>query len=277
MNILGAPTNLGNRPYDDDGTARLTTLGPARLRDAGVVQRLGAHDLGDVIADAYRDFVRPPGGIRNADLVLRHVRAIARRLQEHEGFTLLLGGDCSVLPGALLGLNRGRDVGLIYIDAHSDLGTEETTTTGGAAGMDLAFVVGLGRSELTRLAADGPLVKEENVVAIGVRDGSFRGTKIRTAATAEDALSLLEGRDFFIHLDVDVLDPKHFPFVDSPEPGGMSPDQLLTILTPLVRHPRAVGMEMTIYDPKNDHDGRGAELLVSLLERAFGKASPARA
>lgn len=268
MNIFGAPTNLGNRPYED-GTARWTTLGPQRLREAGIVQRLNSRDLGDVVAAGYRDFIRPPGGIRNEDLVLRHVREIARALEAHEDFTLILGGDCSVLPGSLLGLARGRELGLVYIDAHNDLGTEETTTTGSAAGMDLAFVVGRGASELTRLGGARPLVAEQNVVAIGVRDGDFRGTKIRTASTAADTLQHLGDRDFFVHVDVDVLDPSVMPFVDSPEPGGLDPDDLVALLAPLVRHPRAVGMELTIYDPKDDHDGRGAELLVSILERAF--------
>ena len=59
------------------------------------------------------------------------------------------------------------------------------------------------------------------------------------------------------------------PFVDSPEPGGLSADELLAILSPLVRNPRTIGMEMTIYDPRHDQDGRGAALLVNLLARAF--------
>ena len=80
----------------------------------------------------------------------------------------------------------------------------------------------------------------------------------------------LGDRDFFVHVDVDVLDPVFMPFVDTPEPGGLHPDTLTALLAPLVRHPRAVGMEMTIYDPRNDHDGRGAVLLADILERAFG-------
>jgi hypothetical protein len=81
MNLLGAPTSLGNRPYEDNGSARLTNRGPARLREQRLVQRLGARDLGDVVAAEYRDFVRPPRGIRNEDLVLDHVRAVARALE----------------------------------------------------------------------------------------------------------------------------------------------------------------------------------------------------
>lgn len=270
MNILTAPTSLGNRPYEDDGTARHTDRGPGKLREHGVVQRLRARDLGDVAAAPYRDFVRPRGGVRNEDLVFEHVRAIARRIEPERDFTLVLGGDCSTLLGALLGLREQHDdLGLVFIDGHSDFGTPVTSGTGGVAGMDLALAVGRGDTPLARLRDDGPLVREEHVAAIGIRDGDFRNSNIRTAGHAQEALSLLGDRPFFVHVDADVLDPSIMPFVDSPEPHGLSAEALADILKPLVTHPRAVGMELTIYDPRHDHDGRGAELLVELLERSF--------
>jgi arginase len=270
MNILTAPTSLGNRPYEEDGTARHTDRGPAKLREHGIVQRLRARDLGDVPAAPYRDFVRPRGGVRNEDLIFDHVRAVAQRIAPERDFNLLIGGDCSTLLGALLGLRAQHDdLGLVFIDGHSDFGTPVTSGTGGAAGMDLALAVGRGDTPLARLREDGPLVREEHVAAIGIRDGDFAGSRIREAANAEEALHVVGDRPFFVHVDADVLDPSIMPFVDSPEPNGLSAEELATILRPLVTHPRAVGLELTIYDPRHDHDGRGAELLVGLLERAF--------
>ncbi len=269
MNILTAPTSLGNRPYEDDGTARHTDRGPARLREHGIVERLRARDLGDVAAAPYRDFVRTPGTIRNEDLVLDHVRAIAAALESSDDFTLIVGGDCSVLLGSLLGLSRGRDLGLVFIDGHTDFNTIETTETGAVAGMDLALATGRGTSELARLRGARPLVKDEHVVAIGVRDGDFGDANIRTATTADEVLAHLGDRDFFVHLDVDALDPSFMPFVDSPEPGGLDPDALVALLAPLLRHPRAVGMELTIYDPRHDRDRRGAALLVDILDQSL--------
>lgn len=269
MQLLTAPTNLGNRPYEDDGTARWTHLGPARLREQNLLERLHAKDLGDVQAGAYRDFIRPHNGIRNEDLVLDHVKAIAKAIDGGRDFTLVIGGDCSVLLGSLLGLANGRDLGLVFLDGHTDFNTIETTITGAVAGMDLALATGRGTSELARLRGDRPLVRDEHVVAIGVRDGDFEGSNIRTADTANEALARLGDRDFFVHVDADVLDPKFMPFVDSPEPGGLDPDELVEILEPLVKNPRAVGMELTIYDPRRDHDGRGAALLADILERAL--------
>jgi arginase len=269
MNILTAPTSLGNRPYEDDGTARWTDRGPARLREQNLVQRLGAHDLGDVPAAPYRDFARPPRGIRNEDLVLAHVRAIARVLEDVEGFTLVLGGDCSVMLGSLLGLARGRDLGVVYFDGHDDFNTVDVSTTGGVAGMDVALATGRGTSELAHLRGARPLLRDEHIVAVGVREGDFAGSGIGTATTADEVLESLAGRDFFIHVDADVLDPSWMPFVDSPVDGGLDPDALVSLLAPLVRHPRSVGMELTIYDPREDRDGRGARLLADILEKSF--------
>ena len=270
MNILSAPTSLGNRPYERDGTARHTSEGPARLLQQDLVRRLRARDLGEVAAADYRDFTFRPGKIRNENLVLDHVKRIARALEPHDDFPIILGGDCSVLLGALLGLSRGRDLGLVYIDAHDDFNTEETTETGGVAGMCLAQATGRGTSELAHLRGERPLVRDEDVVAVAVREGNFHNTQIRQAGGADEIIEHFGEKEFFVHLDVDALDPSVMPFVDSPTPGGLRPDALRSLLAPLVRHPRAVGLEVTIYDPRDDRDGRGARLLADILEQAFG-------
>lgn len=269
MDILTAPTSLGNRPYEDDGTARWTNLGPGRLREQDIIKRLGARDLGDVPAADYRDFARPRGRIRNEDLVVDHVRRIARSLDSRKDFSLILGGDCSVLLGSLLGLGRGRELGLVFLDGHTDFNTPESSETGGVAGMDLALATGRGDTPLARLAGDRPLVRDEHVIACGIRDGDFGTSAIRTAGHVGEVIEHLGDRHFFIHVDVDVLDPSVMPFVDSPEPNGFDVPTLLSFLKPLVRHPRAIGMELTIYDPRHDHDGRGAGLLADMLEEAF--------
>jgi arginase len=74
---------------------------------------------------------------------------------------------------------------------------------------------------------------------------------------------------FWIHLDVDVLDPAIMPAVDSPLPGGLDLDEAAALLIPLVQHPRALGMQITIYDPTSDPDGSGAPRLAALLEEVF--------
>jgi len=269
MNVLTAPTNLGNRPYEDNGRARQTTDGPSRLRGQRIVQRLGARDLGDVAAAPYRDLVRA-APTRNEDLVLDHVNRIAEVIAEQKDFTLVLGGDCSTLLGCLLGLRqKGSEPALVFIDGHTDFNTPATSETGGVAGMDLALATGRGDTPLARLDPRGPLVRDEHVVTVGVRDGGFGDANIRAATNAREVLEVVGDREFFIHIDADVLDEAHMPFVDSPQPNGLAPEELTALLAELAAHPRAVGMELTIYDPRHDHDARGAKLLAGILEESL--------
>lgn len=268
--ILGAPTNLGNRPYEADGGARQTDRLPRRLREASIVSRLGARDLGDVAAAPYRDFDFVAGTIRNEDLVLAHVRAIAGAVAAHDGFTLLLGGDCSTILGCLAGLRRSRrELAVAYFDAHDDFNTLETTVTGAVAGMDLAIATGRVDTPLARLAPDGPLLRDEDVITVGIRDRVVADSPFRSASTSDELLRALGDREFFVHVDADVLDPAFMPWVDSPVPGGIYPDELTSMLRALVALPGAQGMELTIYDPRHDTEGKGAALLVDVLAKAF--------
>jgi arginase len=297
ISVVGAPSSIGIRPYDGGGARRLD-LAPAVLREHGLVFRLGARDFGDVVPPPYRDFAREPGRVRNADGVATYTNALATRIASaaYDGeFVLLLGGDCSIVLAGLLGMKRlGHErVGLVYIDAHADFATPETSYTGSAASMCLGLAVGRGATPLARLGGIAPLVRSEDVVVIGRRDeleepvydeGALRASTALdlTHATVRDqgayatsraALERVTRREldgFWIHVDADVLDPSLIPAVDSPEPNGLLLDELAEVVTPLVRHPRALGLELTIYDPALDPDRTSAAKLTSLLERSVG-------
>ena len=106
--ILGAPSSIGIRPYDD-GTPRRLDLAPNALRQQRLSERIAARDLGDVLPPTYRDFVRPRGRPRNEDGVARYSRDIAARVAgaaADGAFVLLLGGDCSIVLGGLDGVRR---------------------------------------------------------------------------------------------------------------------------------------------------------------------------
>ncbi len=284
LSLLGAVTNLGLKPYDEDGRARGLDQAPRVLRELGVVARVGAADRGDVVAEPYRDFVRPSGRVRNDEEIARHSHALADAVEAatRDGdFLLLLGGDCSILLGALLGFRRRGSCALAFLDGHADFATPATSYTGAAAGMDLALAVGRGDSPLARLG-DGPLVAEEDAVVIGRRDhvedplfgdGAVGYSNVLDLAAgngaAATALERIGRKDFFIHLDVDILDSTLMPAVDSPQPGGLEPDELVALLRPLVHHPRALGLEVTIYDPALDGNRVWGRLLVDVLERVL--------
>src|SRR5688572_15926447 len=297
ISIIGAPSSIGIKPYDD-GTMRRLDLAPAALRQQGIAARLGARDRGDVTPPPYRDFVRPPRKPRNEDLVERYSRDLARHVAAADdgAFLLVLGGDCSIVLGCLSGVRRTRErVGLVYVDAHADFATPELSRTGSAASMCLALAVGRGDSTLSRLDGEQPLTRPDDLVLIGRRDDAdapwYGQDELRagpmldlTHATVRDrgiadvgALALervtrpgIDG--FWIHVDADVIDPSEVPAVDSPEPGGLLLDELADLLTPLIRHPDAIGLELTIYDPHLDPDRTSAARLASLLERATGRS-----
>ena len=290
--VVGAASSIGIRPYDDRPGPRRLDLAPGALREHGLVARLGAADMGDVPAPPYRDFVRPPLGVRNEDNLVAYSQALADRVSAAmagDAFALVLGGDCSIILGSLLGAGRraGR-IGLVYVDAHADFATPEESMTGSAASMCLALAVGRGDSQLAQLAGAKPLVRAQDVVLIGRRDEGepyghdalahsgildIAGEAVSAKGPAAVASAALERvtraglTGFWIHVDADVLDPLVMPAVDSPEPGGPGMDALTALLAPLVSHPRALGMQLTIYDPILDSDGTCAERLVSLLQR----------
>ena len=244
--ILGAPSGIGAGPYDD-GTERRIDL--TLLREQGLVARLEAQDLGDVMPPRrYQDVVKPVGRGRNEDDVAAFSRELAKRVaaaSQAGHFILLLGGDCSILLGALLGLGTVREgpLGVVYIDGHADFATLEESPSGAACGRTLALAVGRSTTPLSNLAGDQPLVRPEEVVHIGSRDATgpwgnhalaewgivnmpYPAVEERGPSTV--ALAALERVSqapggFWIHADADVLNPVVMPAVDTPEPPAASP------------------------------------------------------
>jgi arginase len=257
ITVVGAASSIGIKPYDD-GTVRHLHLGPMTFREEGVIRRLAARDHGDVVPPLYLDLVRPAKRPRNESGVVSYSHTLARRVADAAAdgsFVLVLGGDCSIVLGSLLGVQAhdGERVGLVYVDAHADFATPEESVTGSVASMCSALAVGRGDSPLARLAGDAPLVRESDVVLIGRRDDAF-GDAYGLAAlhasaildlphaavrergpaeTSREALARLArsaARRFWIHVDADGLDPSVMPAVDSREPDGLSVDELTQLL-----------------------------------------------
>lgn len=297
--LVGAPSSIGIRPYDDSGIPRGLDQAPAVLRSFGLVDRADVIDLGDVVPPPYVDVVRAPGTVRNEAALVEYSHALADRVaaaRQESDFVLLLGGDCSIVLGALLGAARGlAHIGLAYIDAHSDFNTPAESVTGSAAGMCLGMAVGRGDTPLAWLNGDRPLVRGSDVALIGTRDDDdpygqgalgpagvldIDGSEVVSdaAAAAERALARLARDDldgFWIHFDADLMDPSVMPAVDSPTQGGPDVDAISALLRPLVTHPRALGMHVSIYDPGLDPDRRAGRELASLLDRVLSARAEA--
>ena len=306
--VLGAPSSIGLRPHDETGAPQEVSRAPETLRDLDVVERLQGTDLGDVMPPPYEDFERPPGKARNEAGVATYSRSLADRVAtglDDDRFLVVIGGDCSIVLGCLLGAGRaghgngssaGR-IGLAYVDGHADFASPEESMTGSVASMGLALAVGRGNTPLAKVAGPDPLIRGANVALIGRRDqGQWYGhdalavsgildlpwasiapdgAAVRPAALAETAATVLDRvapsdlSGFWIHVDADVLNPEAMPAVGSPEPGGPNIDELAALLAPMVDHPKALGIALSLYDPSLDPDRSSAARLVELLAKSL--------
>lgn len=185
----------------------------------------------------------------------------------------------------------GGRIGLAYVDGHADFVSPEESRSGSVASMCLALALGRGDTPLARLTGDAPLASGADVALVGRRDEAqpwYGHAALRDSGVldiphraigsrgydgvADPVLARVAGPDvsgFWIHLDVDVLSPRVMPAVDSPEPGGPEIGELVPFLAALASHPKALGMEVTIYDPNLDPDRACAARLLTLLERAL--------
>ena len=151
--VLGAPSSIGLRPHDETGLLQDVNLAPDALREAGLVERLGAVDLGDVLPPPYQDFERAPGKARNEAGVATYSRSIATRFAAgvaDDRLLVVIGGDCSIVLGCLLGAARARGtsadpgrIGSLRRRAR-DFASPQESMTGSVASMGLALAVGRG-------------------------------------------------------------------------------------------------------------------------------------
>jgi arginase len=284
--IINAPSILGLRPT---GVEDL----PEALKAAGLMSELSAEYGGRVSPLSYsseRDkstLLLNPDAIRAFSLQLAD--AVAFVLHKKQ-FPLVLGGDCSILIGNLLALRRLGRYGLFFIDGHADFYQPEASPTGEVADMDLAIVSGRGPNVLTDIDGLKPLVRDQDIIVFGYRDAEqaaiygsqdVRDTdmhvfdlpyvrKIGTiTAAASQAVEMLvndELNGFWIHLDVDVLDDSNMPAVDYRlAGGGLSFSELSELLKTIVASNHAVGMDITIFNPRLNLDGSITRRFVSSL------------
>jgi arginase len=288
--IIEAPSVLGLRPT---GVEHL----PGALSRAGLLQRLHARHAGRLDAPAYSAHRDRETGFLNPHGIADYSRRLAERVDQVLGegsFALVLGGDCSILLGPMLALNRRGRHGLLFLDGHMDFYTKEANINGEAASSDLALVTGRGPSLLTTYDGRCPLVRDEDVVAFGFRDereaqsyGSQplpaqmkaisleQARRLGVAAAAREAVAHASGqgtREFWIHFDADVLDDAIMPAVDYRLPDGLTWVEIEGVLGAALAHPRAAGMEITIFNPTLDTDGRVMNAFLDMLSNSFSAA-----
>ncbi len=294
--ILGAPLDLG-------AGRRGVDMGPSALRLASLNAKLEAlgyrvEDLGNIAVAQQESTPTGPENAKYLSQIAKSCLALAQAVQKIATagrFPLILGGDHSVATGTMAGVSqafrdRGETVGMIWIDAHSDMNTPETSPSGNIHGMPLACCLGHGPRELTDIFGYSPKVDARNVVLIGLRDVdvSERSTVRDSGITAftmrdiderglrhvmEEALEIATRGTAGFHLsfDMDVLDPDEAPGVGTPVRGGITYREAHLAMETICDCQRMVSMEVVEVNPVLDVANRTAMLAVELITSAMGK------
>jgi arginase len=294
--VIGVPSSLGGPP-------RGSEHGPERLRAAGLVARLraaGLHvaDLGDVPVPGRRW-----QGAYRADQIAQF-ESVARWVAKHtwrahaEGMLpLLIGGDHSAAIGSIAATSQSvPGLGIVWLDAHPDFNTPETSPSGNIHGMVLAIAAGRGPAPLVRLMGFAPMVHPERIVVIGARAidageyNNLREAGVRvydaehveregvreTVAHALAYLAKNEARAIHLSVDLDVLDPGIAPGVSTPVQGGFTVDQLCVAARTVAEMARVAAMDLVELTPAEDIDGVTAEAAIRVAESALAR-SPTQA
>jgi arginase len=294
--IIGAPLDLG-------AGRRGVDMGPSALRLAGLNAKLSAlgytvEDLGNVSVAQPESVPTGPGNARYLPQIAKTCSKLAQMVNTAMNggrFPLVLGGDHSVAVGTVAGVaasyrQRGEKIGLIWIDAHADMNTPESSPSGNVHGMPLACCLGLGPSELTEILDFAPKVDPHNVVLIGIRDVDAReaGEVRKSGVTVftmrdiderglrfvmEQAIAIAGRGTKGIHLslDMDSVDPDEAPGVGTPVRGGMTYREAHLAMETVSDSGRMISMEIVEVNPVLDSANRTALLGVELVTSAMGK------
>ena len=296
IRVIGVPLDLGQ-------SRRGVEMGPSAVRVAGLEARLEA--LGHVVEDAGNISVAIAEQKKEGDPHAKYLKEITATCTKHAELVLktleagkvpvVLGGDHSVAAGTVAGVaefhrRQEQKIGLVWIDAHSDINTPATSPSGNVHGMPLAAIMELGPPELSNIFGFSPKVLPENCVIVGVRDvDATEKENIRKAGVEvftmrdidergmrvvmEEALRMA-GRGtagYHISLDMDWIDPEDAPGVGTPVRGGATYREAHLAMEIIADHARMLSFEIVEVNPVIDEHNRTADLAVELTLSAFGK------
>ena len=296
IRVIGVPLDLGQ-------SRRGVDMGPSAVRVAGLEARLEA--LGHVVEDAGNISVAIAEQKKEGDPHAKYLKEITATCTKHAELVLktlesgkvpvVLGGDHSVAVGTVAGVaefyrRQNQKIGLIWIDAHTDINTPESSPSGNVHGMPLAATMGLGPAELANIFGFSPKVSPENCVLVGVRDiDAVEKANVRRAGievftmrdidergmrtVMEEALRAA-GRGtagYHVSLDMDWIDPEDAPGVGTPVRGGATYREAHLAMEIIADHGRMASFEIVEVNPVIDEHNRTADLAVELTLSAFGK------
>ena len=292
VRIIGVPMDLGQQRRGVD-------MGPSALRYAGMqahLEHLGyeVYDEGNInvpVPEASTETITGANGLRHLpaiEQVTQELYTRAAALAAGPDTPIFLGGDHSIALGTVAGTGSVGTMGLLWIDAHADFNTPETTPSGNIHGMPVAALLGRGAASLTEIGRRSQL-KPAQIVMIGVRDLDleerrqlkqsgitvFTMREIDEQGMARIARRVLDRLAAFprlhISLDMDALDPDFAPGVGTPVPGGLSYREAHLLMELLAESGRVAAVDVVEINPILDHGNKTAELAVELVCSLLGK------
>jgi arginase len=296
VHLLGVPMDLGSGRRGVD-------MGPSAIRIAGLADRL--RELGHTVVDEGDIAIKNMELLRLGDARARYLGEISRaltvvsrkveRIAARGDFPLILGGDHSIAAGSVAGIasfarKEKKKVGVLWIDAHGDINTPETSPSGNIHGMPVATLLGYGPAQLTRLGGAGPKVDAKNVSLVGIRsldEGEKSllrktGVQVHTMSDVDrhgihrimkKALArVTDGTDYLhVSFDLDAVDPTVAPGVGTPVKGGLDYREAHLIMEQLHDSGRMTSLEIVEANPILDQGNASAAFAVELVQSAFGK------
>lgn len=292
IRIIGVPMDLGQ-------SRRGVDMGPSAVRYAGLQARLEGlgypvEDRGNIAVPVPEEVrAAGPGGMRHLEAVAEACERVFEAVREAvtaDRFPIILGGDHSIAMGSIAGVVAAAGpIGVLWIDAHGDFNTPETSPSGNIHGMPLAHLVGRGHPRLIRIGGPEPTLRPEQVVLVGVRSldpeerqalagsGALVFTmreidELGIATVVRQALTRLKAWPrLHVSLDLDVLDPQVAPGVGTPVPGGLTYREAHLMMELLADSGRVGSVDVVEINPILDERNRTAELAVELLASLLGQ------
>ena len=278
-------------------------MGPSAIRIAGMAARLTelGHkvvDEGDIAIKNIEELKVGNERARYLPEIARAATAVARKVERIIGlkhFPLVLGGDHSIAVGTVSGIaafahSQGKKLGLLWVDAHGDINTPESSPSGNIHGMPLAALLGFGAPELTSVGGTTPKVDPANVALVGIRSldaGEKKrlketGVQVHTMSDLDRhgvpsvmkrALAQVTAGTDFVHvsLDLDAVDPSVTPGVGTPVKGGLDYREAHLIMEVIADAGVMTSLEVVEVNPILDERNASAEFAVELVQSAFGK------
>ena len=296
IEIIGLPIDLG-------ADTRGVDMGPTALRIAGLVQHIrnlgfGVIDRGNVEVGINSMMEIENPHMKYVDEICRASTLFAKEIEailERGNFPLCIGGDHSMALGSLAGVSayckkKEKRLGVLWVDAHTDMNTAETSPSGNVHGMPLAASLGIGDPILTGLYGFSPKILPENTTLIGIRSidplemDTTRASGISVYSMSEMdrkgvyacveeiiARFSLQVDHLHVSFDLDSVDPEIAPGVGTPVPGGFTYRETHTIMESLASSGLIGSFEITEVNPILDSKNKTAQLAVNFLESALGK------